>query len=306
MKKYKLLTHTDLDGVSASILAQLLLRGSEIEVEYCNYDNINDKVSSLTLNDLNTYERIFITDISVSFEVASALNNLLDENNMVDKVVLLDHHKTAINLNAFSWANVQVQLGDELCCGTRLFYNYLLRYTGYKPCEWLNNYVEIVNRYDTWLWNTKYNDLVPKKLNQLFYLLGRDKFVEYIIEKDEVKDDILNAEDIKLLEEEDLKIEKYINGKEKTLNIITVDGFQIGVVFAEQYISELGNVLSERHRELSMIAIFNNGKVSLRTVRDDVDCSEFARRFGGGGHKKASGLSISSENMNKMLVNMFS
>ena len=54
-----------------------------------------------------------------------------------------------------------------------------------------------------------------------------------------------------------------------------------------------------------MIAIFNDGKVSLRTVRDDVDCSEFARRFGGGGHKKASGLSISSENMNKMLVNMF-
>ena len=96
MKKYKLLTHTDLDGVSASILAQLLLRGNEIEVEYCNYDNIDDKVSSLTLNDLNTYERIFITDISVSFEVASSLNNLLEENNIINKVVLLDYHKTAI------------------------------------------------------------------------------------------------------------------------------------------------------------------------------------------------------------------
>ena len=306
MKKYKLYTHQDLDGISCSILAQLLLRGNEVDIDYCNYNDINDKVEALALADFNTYEKIFITDISITFDVAAKLNNLLDENNLLDKVVLLDHHKTALELNAFSWANVTVDIAGELCCGTRLFYNYLLKYTGYEPCSWLDNYVELVNRYDTWLWNTKYNDNNAKRLNQLFYLLGRDAFIQSIIDKDDIKDDILNEEDHKLLDAEERKVEEYINRKENTLKEIDVDGFKIGFVFAEQYISELGNQLSERHLELDMIAIFNNGKVSLRTVKDDVDCSKFAQRFGGGGHKKASGFSISDDVLKNALALIFS
>ncbi len=33
-------------------------------------------------------------------------------------------------------------------------------------------------------------------------------------------------------------------------------------------------------------------KVSLRTVRDDVDVSKFAQFFGGGGHRKAAGFAL--------------
>jgi len=36
-------------------------------------------------------------------------------------------------------------------------------------------------------------------------------------------------------------------------------------------------------------------KGSLRTTRDDIDVSKFAQFFGGGGHKKAAGFSLSGK-----------
>ena len=39
----KLFTHTDLDGIGCAILAKLAF-GEEVDIEYCDYDNINEKV----------------------------------------------------------------------------------------------------------------------------------------------------------------------------------------------------------------------------------------------------------------------
>ncbi|MDW0050205.1 hypothetical protein RHK18_19410 [Clostridioides difficile] len=39
----KLITHNDLDGVGCCIIAKYILR-EQIDVNYCNYKNINDVV----------------------------------------------------------------------------------------------------------------------------------------------------------------------------------------------------------------------------------------------------------------------
>ena len=39
----KLFTHTDLDGVGCAILAKLAF-GEEVDISYCNYDDINENV----------------------------------------------------------------------------------------------------------------------------------------------------------------------------------------------------------------------------------------------------------------------
>ena len=39
--KIKLFTHTDLDGVGCAILAKLAFEN--VDIEYCNYDDINQK-----------------------------------------------------------------------------------------------------------------------------------------------------------------------------------------------------------------------------------------------------------------------
>lgn len=307
MKKYKLITHNDLDAVGTVILADIAFLGN-VDVTYCDYKNIDETAMALTVGDLAKYEKIFFTDISMSFRTANIINTLLKMADVKDKVVLLDHHKTALELNAFEWATIKVEEDGEPVCGTRLFFNYLNDYLGISKDEvssWLLNFVETVNRYDTWLWKTKYNDDIPRQLNQLLYLLGREKFIEEILTKLEYNEPLLSEDDLELLREEDVKIDKYINNKEKSLIQGDIQGYKIGLVFAEQYISQLGHELAIRHPECDIIAIFNNNKLSLRSNKDHIDCSEFAKTFGGGGHKGAAGMSLTQEQLQNMLLVMF-
>ena len=74
--KVKLFTHTDLDGIGCAILAYLAFGKENVDVEYCNYDDIDDKVEKFMEDgDLyRSYNQIFITDISVSDSVANMIN----------------------------------------------------------------------------------------------------------------------------------------------------------------------------------------------------------------------------------------
>lgn len=45
--KIKLFTHTDLDGVGCAVLAYLAFGYENVDVEFCSYDNVNQKVSNL-------------------------------------------------------------------------------------------------------------------------------------------------------------------------------------------------------------------------------------------------------------------
>src|SRR5690606_30675557 len=58
----------------------------------------------------------------------------------------------------------------------------------------------------------------------------------------------------------------------------------------------LSNYLSQLEDARAVIVLHDRGdgtiKASMRTVRDDIDLASFAKTFGGGGHKKASGFTI--------------
>ena len=51
MSKIKLFTHTDLDGIGCAILAYLAFGRENVDVEYCDYSNVNDKVVISLLRD---------------------------------------------------------------------------------------------------------------------------------------------------------------------------------------------------------------------------------------------------------------
>ena len=63
--------------------------------------------------------------------------------------------------------------------------------------------------------------------------------------------------------------------------------------------SEVGNKLAARC-DFAVIWFFDHKKqeyrISLRSCKEHIDCSEIAKKFGGGGHKKAAGFSLSNEN----------
>lgn len=299
----KLFTHTDLDGVSCEILGKIAF-GEDIDVVRCGYGNIDDKVEEF-INSDEEYDKLFITDISVKKELADALNNVSD------KVILLDHHKTALWLNEYPFALVQVE--DESVgkmCGAYLFYKYLKKnHEEFNDTLALKLFVKYVRMYDTWEWKEKYDNIIPKRLNDLMYIDGPNEFIDKMVYRLGNNLFIFDDTDLMKLQIEQTYINSYIAQKNETLmvNDDLFPEYTVGITFADKYISELGNKLCELHPELDFVVLINMSTltVSYRTVKDDLDLSAIAKEFGGGGHPKASGSRFDALIVNDMLNNIF-
>lgn len=298
--KIKLFTHTDLDGIGCAVLAYLAFGKENVDVEYCDYKNVDEKVREFYLHNDTAYDAIYITDISLKEETAGDIDRWID----IDKVELLDHHATALWMNKYDWCDVKVEVYGIKTSGTQQFYDRLM------CCEYLDcndsnlkhirRFVEIVRDYDTWRWKEELGEagLVCKQLNDLFHIYGRYVFIDWVIDKIKLPSHLFDfpafdGADKLLLEQKQKDIDTYIDIKNKQLNIcIDKFGHLYGVVFAERYFSELGNRLSELYPDLEYIAMIDicSGTVSYRTVHEGIDLGgEIAHSFGGGGHKKAAG-----------------
>lgn len=79
----------------------------------------------------------------------------------------------------------------------------------------------------------------------------------------------------------------YTYVKKQDLDDYGVDG---------ESVEGLSNYLSQLQDARAVLVFHDRGdgtiKASMRTVRDDIDLAAFAKHFGGGGHKKASGFTV--------------
>ena len=318
--KIKLFTHgADLDGIGCAILAYLAFGRENVDVEYCDYKDVDEKVETLLSNsDLrNLYDKIFITDISISEELAKAIDVWINPFN----VRLFDHHATALGLNEYEWCKVIVEDPEYgfKTCGTELFCRHLIE-TGYfkgikfEAAKNRDLFVQIVRDYDTWRWKELGEEgNVCKQVNDLFYIYGREEFINWamrqihgIIHVSPLQSfPFFSVTDEVLLKQKQQEIDIYVESKNKEL-VEKIDqfGHAYGVVFADRFVSELGNRLCELHPELDYVAMIDicGGKVSYRTIREDLDVGgTIAHSFGGGGHQKAAGSTFDGRYMRELV-----
>ena len=292
--KVKLFTHTDLDGVGAAILAKAVY-GNDVDIEYCDYDNINEKLIEFINNEEYTkFTRIYITDISFNEEVGEQLDIINSKNT---KILMVDHHRTAKWISEkYKWATVVEEIDNEKTCGTYLFHILLIgeNRTNMKILKRFEDFVEKVRRYDTWEWTTKYNDIIPKQLNDILQILGIERFVEkYLNFFKKYKKVWFDKTDSLLLTLRQEEINRHIDKKEEQIIVKEIQNYKVGIVFGDRFRSELGNSLARKHPELDFIAIIDpSTHVSLRTIKEDIDLGLIAKEFGGGGHPKAAGFTI--------------
>ncbi|WP_370221847.1 DHH family phosphoesterase [Cytobacillus sp.] len=292
---YRLYTHNDLDGVGCGIVAKIAF-GKDVEVRYNSVMGLDYQIEKLFENEKNLKDDfLIITDLSVNDENLIRLDDLEKGGG---KVRLIDHHKTALHFNDYSWGRVKVQYDDgRLTAATSLLYEYLLEHELIKSSQALDEFVELVRQYDTWEWDQNEN-IKAKNLNDLFFMVSIEEFEEKmtdrIINSDHFKFDDFEQ---KLLEMEEEKIERYVRRKKREIVQTFIGEYCAGIVHAESYHSELGNELGKDFPHLDYIAILNLGgkKISFRTIHDHVDVSAVAGKFGGGGHAKASGCSMGKD-----------
>lgn len=296
LRKIILVSHNDLDGIGAVVLAKATLDNLETHM-ISGSDEANSFIHEIIKNDADSI--IYITDLSVNEEIAK----LLDERT---NVYLFDHHPTAEHLKKFGWCTIHLDTNNKKCA-TKLFYEYLLDHVPYESIETLKlyqNFVDNVNDWDTWLWEEKEN-ITAKELNDLYFMTDADYFINRFLdnysvvftEKERFALDLRTKEISKYIEEKNSLLRKYtrkfvIDGVEQT--------YSYGVVTSESHNSECGNELGILNPDLDFILLFNasTGKVSLRSRKDDVDLSKIAKMNNGGGHQKAAGYTIKSDLIN--------
>lgn len=283
----KLFTHLDLDGVSCAVLARLTF-SENVDITYCNYDEVDTLVREYITKMDKSHDTCFITDISIKDDLASVIDNDYKNN-----FKLFDHHKTALELNKYDWCTVKTENNDTglMTSGTELFSKYLIDHK-YLDVD-VSDFVRIITDYDTWRWSTLgKTGLVSKDVNDLMYIYGRERFETWCIRCIESgRFPRFDQESSLMLSFNRNEIEKYIKEKDKTIIVKCNGEYMYGVVFADKYISELGNELCKLNRELDYIAIVNMStrSVSYRTIKDDIDMVMIAKKYGGGGHPKAAG-----------------
>ncbi|PLT32960.1 DHH family phosphoesterase [Bacillus sp. V5-8f] len=300
---YRLLTHNDLDGVGCGILAKLALK-EHVDVSYNSISGLNYQVAAfLERGDVDT--ELFITDLSVSEENEKRISDFVSSGG---KVKLIDHHLSAEHLNQYGWASVTVsQPNGKQASATSLFYRYLVQRGLLKSTAIMDEFVELVRQYDTWEWDAN-NNVAAKQLNDLFFMFSIDEFEENIIQK-LTQQSTFSFDELekKLLDVEEDRVERYIRRKKREVYQMEVGKYLAGIVHAESYHSELGNELSKEFPHLDYIAMIMVGgkRISLRTIHDDVDVSEVAAEYDGGGHQKASGCNLTPKAFHEFVERTF-
>lgn len=300
-----LLSHTDLDGHGSEIV----LRGLGFDPKVYNLENhevdsnIDQYVTDLLDRNKEAPDVLLITDIAPTTIVAEKLEELYKRD--ICEIYLFDHHKTALPLNQYDWAKVVIEEDGVKQCGTSLLYEFLIHEKNVDPSintkTILDTLVEEIRLYDTWEWE-ELEHTSAKELNDLFYLIGHQAFIDSRLSRISNFDiSLFNPDEEKLLDVENKRILSYLNSKEKAMIILddffTDDDGQplvAGVVQADSYISELGHYLCDNYPEIdfALLLKLTENKVSMRAVKENVDLSTIAKKYHGGGHAQAAGCSL--------------
>ena len=278
----KVFYHADLDGMcSAAIVYQWAKVNNKnincedfIQMEYGSND-ILDK----TLFDINYLDYAFVLDFCFSVEEMEWLK-------LISDLVWIDHHKTSIekikpiekNLNG-------IRDVSEAAC--------VLTWKHCFPNENIPRAVLLLGDYD--IWRFEYDDSLAYQYGMrakgnisptcdtwatLFSSVGDTYLADIIIEDGK---SILNY----LKQSNKEYIETYSFEGE-------LDGYSAIICNIGRASSQIFDSIYDPEKYDLMIAFVMTSKktwrVSLYSTKENIDCSEIAKRRGGGGHKGAAGF----------------
>ncbi len=293
----------DLDGESCAILSRLAFSSQEVDSRGVTPYTVNLEVQKFLEEELVQGMFVVITDVSVNAEVAAMIEEKVKRGHAF---VLIDHHPTALPLaEKYGWAKVITEEAGKKTSATSLYYDYLVHQGYLTPTGVLSDYVELVRSFDTWDWEATGNTQA-NQLNILFYMVEKEMFIQNVIRRlrgEGAHTDQFVFEEVEsiLIYTEEKRMDEFEQKKLKQMKRIAVEvdlqepkTFQVGVVFLEQYHSTTGNYLCKSDETIDFVAMLDPGKgrISFRTVREDVDLSVIAHHYGGGGHPKSAGCSF--------------
>jgi len=286
-----LLTHNDLDGVGSPVVLNALTAKTQDIVQKIYYVNNGDVEAIIEKVMTDNKPEDYILFICDHSPIKETYDKMVAEG--VD-FYIFDHHKSS------QVQDLEYVSFDLNKCGTKLFYEYIMKAHPILRGTILGQFVYHVNDYDMWVHDNPHS----KRLNELLYETSIPEFIERFSNN---PDPAFTETEELIVSSAEKKRERYINKAEKFVQFHTDHNKnRFGVVFAELHVSELGHELNDR-LDLDYIFIVNaqSSKVSLRS-KGKVDVAEIAKHFAhlletnGGGHKAAAGFGYAPEDLPKV------
>ena len=264
--------HTDLDGkCSAAIVYKYYKENHKIEPECIpiNY-NMDFPFESIKYNEL-----VIIVDFSLQKE--GEFDKLLD---ITKNIVWIDHHKTAIEKHK----NMENLNGIRSVkkAGCELTWDY------YYPDKICPEVVRLLGDYDTWTF--KYGEETNHFQQGIRIHPNHPQYFRWSAwfenKHDEVNDIVENGRIVILYRD------NYYKGLIISWSFMTeFEGYKAIACNAGSVSAQMFESVTENY-DIMLPFVFDGNQwiVSIYTKRDDIDVSEIAKKYKGGGHRKAAGF----------------
>lgn len=305
--KILLFTHSqDIDGLGNVLLASRAF--SDFDYELCKTFEITSKVQSyIDSKKIYDYDFIYVTDLCVK---EPTLSLIAQDEKLKNKFMILDHHKSEIDEgnDKYDFVHIIVEKNGIKCCGTSLFYEYLVDngYLIHKPI--LDDFVENTRQYDVWDWK-KHDNYQARKMHILFEVLGSSQYIQIMNPILDSFDHIVFSEkEEKVVEDFNYQLEEDISLilKDMVVKEITIHSicYRVGYVRCPyRYRNDINEyVMLDNIHDIDMVGMIMTDfdTVSYRTVKD-VDASVVAVYFGGKGHRSAASNPQDNENFQEFI-----
>lgn len=324
-KNIMVFTHTDLDGVVSPIILRECLEMLHPEINYTFKVHYCETGKNGTINTIiqefldskKIVDEVYVLDLAPTEEVVQSLHDYSVENDVHFKIY--DHHKTALYLNDLfeeSCVKVTREYDGMKHSATSLIYSEVILENSSNSAELSKRLVQfgnleykmknafylasIVRSWDTWDWNNDENDVWKEKAKNFNLLHGIEGTKTFVKRFNESCVPTFSETDLAIIEVLAKNEKEYIGSKVRNAQIGTMIFEEKELVYsfvnAEEHKSVLGNAMSEIEHEgkpVDFAVIFDNGYLSLRTKKEDIDVSAISVHFfNGGGHAKAAGGKI--------------
>ena len=264
--------HKDcMDGVSSAYIADNILKKDNtvtlVPLQYSKEDELFQL--SLTKQDI-----CYFVDFSLKRD------KMLELAELVDRVIVIDHHKTAEEELVNLPENVEVNFNMNES-GATLTWLYFYD-------EPIPEIFEYIKDRDLWNWKLPYS----REISEALAFLIKPNDINSFRDNAFIGITALKEIGSTLLK----KKNQQVQSKLSKVRDLTLCDIEFKIINVTENISELGNeICIEYNKPALMYFITQDMKVicSLRSINELSDVSKVATIFGGGGHRNASGFTVS-------------
>ncbi len=301
----KIFSHkSDPDGLGSVVLASFAYGGG-VSITLCKgIEELDEQLSRfIEEKEYAPFEQIFVTDLCPSNFILDSIDS---NEALKNKVFIFDHHKSSMDriTKEYSFLTETEMKEEQKCCGTSLFYEYLVKQSKLLDKEATKTFVELTRLHDTYEWKNE-NNADAYYLQILFQFFGPWGYFYHFSKKLENENSFVYTLEEQIWIKEQIRInQQKIEEIAHNIVVIEKEKTRYGVSIADyEYRNLLADYFKSNEKNIDVLLLIagDENRFSFRSIKSEIDVNKIAELCGGGGHPQAAGGELNQETLRQIL-----